>query len=159
MAETTPDPSLSDLDRDLLNAVQWDFPLTARPFAALGERLGKIVIIYGHHLIENPLIGPSGHPKKFAPIAKVGPHSAATEVLEVVLTDIRPNDASQVALQSLDVFALPSPHRVRNPFEHGIRSALGHTSNGRPTHRVRDGGDSILDSTHYTSSVDGEDRR
>jgi DNA-binding Lrp family transcriptional regulator len=40
MAETTPDPSLSDIDRDLLNAVQWDFPLTARPFATLGERLG-----------------------------------------------------------------------------------------------------------------------
>lgn len=39
MADQTPDPSLSDLDRDLLNAVQWDFPLTARPFATLGERL------------------------------------------------------------------------------------------------------------------------
>jgi siroheme decarboxylase len=32
--------SLDDLDRELLNAVQWDFPLVARPFAALGERLG-----------------------------------------------------------------------------------------------------------------------
>ena len=34
------DPGLSDQDRALLNAVQWDFPLEARPFAALGERLG-----------------------------------------------------------------------------------------------------------------------
>ncbi len=31
---------LDDLDRELLNAVQWDFPLEPRPFAALGERLG-----------------------------------------------------------------------------------------------------------------------
>ena len=30
---------LTDLDRELLNAVQWDFPLEARPFAAIGERL------------------------------------------------------------------------------------------------------------------------
>jgi siroheme decarboxylase len=34
------DQSLTDQDRELLNAVQWDFPLEARPFAALGERLG-----------------------------------------------------------------------------------------------------------------------
>ncbi len=31
---------LDDLDRELLNAIQWDFPLEERPFAALGERLG-----------------------------------------------------------------------------------------------------------------------
>jgi siroheme decarboxylase len=31
---------LDDLDRELLNAVQWDFPLEPRPFAALAERLG-----------------------------------------------------------------------------------------------------------------------
>ena len=31
---------LDDLDRELLNAVQWDFPLEPRPFAILGERLG-----------------------------------------------------------------------------------------------------------------------
>ena len=31
---------LDDLDRELLNAVQWDFPLEVRPFAALAERLG-----------------------------------------------------------------------------------------------------------------------
>ena len=31
---------LDDLDRELLNAIQWDFPLAERPFAALGERLG-----------------------------------------------------------------------------------------------------------------------
>ncbi|MDQ1434466.1 MAG: siroheme decarboxylase [Actinomycetota bacterium] len=31
---------LDDLDRELLNAVQWDFPLEARPFAALADRLG-----------------------------------------------------------------------------------------------------------------------
>jgi siroheme decarboxylase len=31
---------LTDLDRELLNAVQWDFPLEARPFAVLAERLG-----------------------------------------------------------------------------------------------------------------------
>lgn len=31
---------LEELDRELLNAVQWDFPLEPRPFAVLGERLG-----------------------------------------------------------------------------------------------------------------------
>jgi DNA-binding Lrp family transcriptional regulator len=31
---------LTDLDRELLNAVQWDFPLEPRPYAALAERLG-----------------------------------------------------------------------------------------------------------------------
>ncbi len=31
---------LTELDRELLNAVQWDFPLDPRPFAVLGERLG-----------------------------------------------------------------------------------------------------------------------
>ena len=35
-----PDRDLTDRDRELLNAVQWDFPLEPRPFAALGERLG-----------------------------------------------------------------------------------------------------------------------
>ncbi len=34
------DRVLSDADRELLNAVQWDFPLEGRPFEALGERLG-----------------------------------------------------------------------------------------------------------------------
>ena len=33
-------PELEDLDRELLNAVQWDFPLESRPFAVLCERLG-----------------------------------------------------------------------------------------------------------------------
>ena len=32
--------ALDDLDRELLNAVQWDFPLDERPFAVLAERLG-----------------------------------------------------------------------------------------------------------------------
>ena len=31
---------LEDVDNELLNAVQWDFPVEARPYAALGERLG-----------------------------------------------------------------------------------------------------------------------
>ena len=31
---------LDDVDRELLNAVQWDFPLEPRPYAVLGERLG-----------------------------------------------------------------------------------------------------------------------
>jgi siroheme decarboxylase len=31
---------LDDIDRELLNAVQWDFPLDPRPFAALGARIG-----------------------------------------------------------------------------------------------------------------------
>jgi DNA-binding Lrp family transcriptional regulator len=31
---------LEEPDRELLNAVQWDFPLEPRPYAALGERLG-----------------------------------------------------------------------------------------------------------------------
>src|SRR6202049_2400708 len=31
---------LDDVDRELLNAVQWDFPVEATPYAALGERLG-----------------------------------------------------------------------------------------------------------------------
>jgi siroheme decarboxylase len=34
------DQALTDQDRELLNAVQWDFPLEPRPFAALGDRLG-----------------------------------------------------------------------------------------------------------------------
>ena len=34
------DTALTDLDRELLNAVQWDFPLDPRPYAVLGERLG-----------------------------------------------------------------------------------------------------------------------
>ena len=34
------DDGLEALDRELLNAVQWDFPLEPRPFAVLGERLG-----------------------------------------------------------------------------------------------------------------------
>ena len=32
--------ALDDLDRELLNAVQWDFPLDTRPFATLADRLG-----------------------------------------------------------------------------------------------------------------------
>ncbi|MEZ5170939.1 MAG: Lrp/AsnC family transcriptional regulator [Acidimicrobiia bacterium] len=32
-------PELDDLDRELLNALQWDFPLTPRPYADLGDRL------------------------------------------------------------------------------------------------------------------------
>ncbi|MGZ4797560.1 MAG: Lrp/AsnC family transcriptional regulator, partial [Acidimicrobiia bacterium] len=32
---------LTDLDADLLNAVQWSFPLTATPYADLAERLGR----------------------------------------------------------------------------------------------------------------------
>jgi DNA-binding Lrp family transcriptional regulator len=36
----TSDDLLESLDRELLNAVQWDFPLEPRPFAVLGERLG-----------------------------------------------------------------------------------------------------------------------
>jgi DNA-binding Lrp family transcriptional regulator len=31
---------LTDLDRELLNAVQWDFPLDPRPYAVLADRLG-----------------------------------------------------------------------------------------------------------------------
>jgi DNA-binding Lrp family transcriptional regulator len=31
---------LEALDRELLNAVQWDFPLDVRPYAVLGDRLG-----------------------------------------------------------------------------------------------------------------------
>ncbi len=34
------DHALTDQDRELLNAVQWDFPLEPRPYAALGDRLG-----------------------------------------------------------------------------------------------------------------------
>jgi len=37
---TSDEERLEDLDRELLNAVQWDFPLEARPYAALGSRLG-----------------------------------------------------------------------------------------------------------------------
>jgi len=40
-ADAEPDASaLDDLDRELLNAVQWDFPLDPRPYAVLGDRLG-----------------------------------------------------------------------------------------------------------------------
>ncbi len=31
---------LEEIDRELLNAVQWDFPLDAQPYAVLSERLG-----------------------------------------------------------------------------------------------------------------------
>jgi DNA-binding Lrp family transcriptional regulator len=34
------DTTLDDLDRELLNALQWDFPLDAQPYAALAARLG-----------------------------------------------------------------------------------------------------------------------
>ena len=37
MADTS---ELTDFDRELLNAVQWDFPLDPRPYAVLAERLG-----------------------------------------------------------------------------------------------------------------------
>jgi DNA-binding Lrp family transcriptional regulator len=37
---TQSDDQLVDLDRELLNAVQWDFPLDPRPYAVLGERFG-----------------------------------------------------------------------------------------------------------------------
>jgi DNA-binding Lrp family transcriptional regulator len=37
---TAQDHDLDDFDRELLNAVQWDFPLVPEPFAALAERLG-----------------------------------------------------------------------------------------------------------------------
>jgi DNA-binding Lrp family transcriptional regulator len=40
MTNPPDDDQLEAVDRELLNAVQWDFPLEARPFAALGERLG-----------------------------------------------------------------------------------------------------------------------
>ena len=40
MTTTASDDQLEALDRELLNAVQWDFPLEPRPFAVLGERLG-----------------------------------------------------------------------------------------------------------------------
>jgi DNA-binding Lrp family transcriptional regulator len=38
--QAAPQSDLEALDRELLNAVQWDFPLTAAPYAALAERLG-----------------------------------------------------------------------------------------------------------------------
>jgi DNA-binding Lrp family transcriptional regulator len=34
------DLTLDDLDRELLNALQWDFPVDAHPYATLAERLG-----------------------------------------------------------------------------------------------------------------------
>jgi DNA-binding Lrp family transcriptional regulator len=40
MTARTDQAELDDIDRELLNAVQWDFPLEARPYAVLGERLG-----------------------------------------------------------------------------------------------------------------------
>jgi DNA-binding Lrp family transcriptional regulator len=40
MTIATGDDQLEAIDRELLNAVQWDFPLDPRPFAVLGERLG-----------------------------------------------------------------------------------------------------------------------
>ena len=36
MTTTASDDQLEALDRELLNAVQWDFPLDPRPFAVLG---------------------------------------------------------------------------------------------------------------------------
>ena len=40
MTTSADQEELDDTDRELLNAVQWDFPLDARPYAALGDRLG-----------------------------------------------------------------------------------------------------------------------
>jgi DNA-binding Lrp family transcriptional regulator len=40
MSERESDRELDDVDRELLNALQWDFPVVPRPFAALAERLG-----------------------------------------------------------------------------------------------------------------------
>jgi DNA-binding Lrp family transcriptional regulator len=40
VAATPGQDRLEELDRELLNAVQWDFPLEPRPYQALGERLG-----------------------------------------------------------------------------------------------------------------------
>jgi DNA-binding Lrp family transcriptional regulator len=39
MTTSAGDDQLDALDRELHNAVQWDFPLESRPFAVLGERL------------------------------------------------------------------------------------------------------------------------
>jgi DNA-binding Lrp family transcriptional regulator len=39
MTTATSDDQLEPLDRELLNALQWDFPLDPRPFAELGARL------------------------------------------------------------------------------------------------------------------------
>jgi DNA-binding Lrp family transcriptional regulator len=39
MTATEHDRELDDVDRELLNALQWDFPVVARPFAALADRL------------------------------------------------------------------------------------------------------------------------
>ena len=39
-AKSDQNGSLDQVDQELLNAVQWDFPVEARPFAALGDRLG-----------------------------------------------------------------------------------------------------------------------
>ncbi|MBM3675327.1 MAG: Lrp/AsnC family transcriptional regulator [Actinobacteria bacterium] len=36
-----PAVELTDADRELLNAIQWDFPLEAQPFSELAERLGS----------------------------------------------------------------------------------------------------------------------
>lgn len=38
--DSGPDVVIDALDKELLNAVQWDFPLVADPFATLGDRLG-----------------------------------------------------------------------------------------------------------------------
>ena len=45
MRDVTPpskpvDDALTEVDRELLNAVQWDFPLDPRPYGVLAERLG-----------------------------------------------------------------------------------------------------------------------
>ena len=40
MTTRAEEQELDDVDRELLNAVQWDFPLEPRPYAVLGERLG-----------------------------------------------------------------------------------------------------------------------
>ena len=37
---TADESTLDELDRALLNALQWDFPVDPRPYATLGERLG-----------------------------------------------------------------------------------------------------------------------
>src|SRR3954467_14410699 len=39
-SQETASLELDDVDKELLNALQWDFPVVARPFAAIAERLG-----------------------------------------------------------------------------------------------------------------------
>ncbi len=57
VTSTKADQQLAAIDRELLNAAQWDFPLDARPYAVLGQRLGLTETAVRDHVAEVKRLG------------------------------------------------------------------------------------------------------